>query len=404
MCTHHMDKGMTASSAPTPAAARRPKAVHVSIVHRSTDIRIFHKQCRSLAAAGYDVVLYARTDQPYDEAGVHVRPVPEPRSRAARMTVGVWSLWAPLLAHRADVYHFHDPELIPLGLALRARGRQVVFDAHEPLPSQIMAKHWIPAPLRPLVARITEVLVRVAGRGMSAVVAASPLVEGVYAGAKRLVVVNNFPILYDDVSAESHPDIPYDERPRGMVYVGGLSDLRGLASMLEVARVAGARHGEKLTLIGPFMPPELEARLSDPGLADVIDYVGVKKPAEARRLVSEARVGLILQIGPEAYKKNLPTKMFEYMAEGLPVVASHFPLWKGILDDAGAGVTVPPEDGAAAAEAVSRLLADPKEAAAMGERGRKAVHEKYSWEPEARTLLALYDSLLPRGIAAARTG
>ena len=405
----------TATTSPAATSVRRLKVVHVSIVHRATDIRIFHKQCRSLAAAGHDVTLYARTDEAYDRDGVRVRPVPAPRSRAARMTVGVWSMYRPLRAHRADVYHFHDPELIPLGLALRARGSRVVFDAHEPLPAQIMAKHWIPGPLRPVVAGATRLLVRLAGRGLSAVVAASPLVAEVYAGSRRLVTVNNFPILDgegpESANAESEgPEngtagsglrasttrrrpIPYSERTRGIVYVGGISELRGLSAMLDVARIAGARHGEKLTLIGPFMPPELERRLSEPGLASVVDYVGVKAPDEARRLIAEAKVGLILQLGPEAYKKNLPTKMFEYMAEGLPVVASHFPLWKGILDDAGAGVVAPPEDGAAAAEAVSRLLADPAEAAAMGERGRAAVHEKYHWEPEARTLTALYESL-----------
>ena len=410
-------QGARAGAAPGDAPARRLTVVHVSIVHRATDIRIFHKQCRSLAMAGHDVTLYARCDHAYEQDGVHVRPVPAPRGRAARMTVGVWSLFGPLLRQRADIYHFHDPELIPLALALRARGRQVVFDAHEPLPDQIMAKHWIPGPLRPVVARATRLLVGVAGRGMSAVVAASPLVAGVYAGARRLVTVNNFPLLDGQaeaatnvpgatgqgqaeetgqpVSARQRRPIPYAERTRGMVYVGGISELRGLSAMLDVARIAGARHGEKLTLIGPFMPPELERRLAEPAVSAVVDYVGVKTPDEARRLIGEAKVGLILQLGPEAYKKNLPTKMFEYMAEGLPVVASHFPLWKGILDDAEAGVVVPPEDGEAAAEAVSRLLADPVAAAAMGARGRDAVHEKYHWAPEARTLVALYESLSP---------
>jgi glycosyltransferase involved in cell wall biosynthesis len=329
-------------------------------------------------------------------------PVPRSSGRAARMTVGVWRLFGPLLAHDADVYHFHDPELVPLAMALRLCGRKVVFDAHEPLPAQILAKPWIPARLRPVVAAATGLLVRLAGRGVTAVVAASPLVEGVYAGARRLVVVNNFPILPGDdptvlagESAGPPQEIPYDRRPRGIVYVGGLSDLRGLSAMLDVARIAGTRHGERLTLIGTFMPSELEARLAEPELAGLIDYVGTQPPERVRELLGESRVGLILQIGPEAYKRNLPTKMFEYMAEGMPVVASHFPLWKQILDDAEAGVTVDPEDGRAAAEAVSRLLSDPVEAAAMGRRGRKAVYERYSFGPEAAKLLALCDSLLP---------
>ena len=409
-----------------PVAGRRPRAVHVSTVHAATDIRIFHKQCRTLAAAGYDVVLHARTDhlpgdhggRPYEQDGVRVVPVPPSSGRAARMTVGVWRLFGPLLAHDADVYHFHDPELVPLAMALRLCGRKVVFDAHEPLPAQILAKPWIPPRLRPVVAGATRLLVGLAGRGVTAVVAASPLVEGVYAGARRMVVVNNFPILPGDDptvrpaggaedtgpqdSAGPPPEIPYDRRPRGIVYVGGLSDLRGLSAMLDVARIAGTRHGERLTLIGTFMPPELEARLAEPELAGLIDYVGTQPPKRVRELLGESRVGLILQVGPEAYKRNLPTKMFEYMAEGMPVVASHFPLWKQILDEAEAGVTVDPEDGRAAAEAVSRLLSDPVEAAAMGRRGRKAVYERYSFGPEAAKLLALYDSLLPGDLRTAR--
>ncbi|MGW0228306.1 glycosyltransferase [Actinopolymorpha singaporensis] len=402
-------------------AVRRPRAVHVSTVHAATDIRIFHKQCRTLAAAGYDVVLYARTDhlqdpradRPYEQDGVRVVPVPPPSGRAARMTVGVWRLFRPLLAQAADVYHFHDPELVPLATALRLCGRNVVFDAHEPLPAQILAKPWIPPRLRPVVAGATRLLVRLAGQGVTVVVAASPLVESVYAGARRMVVVNNFPILPGDDptagpaggqdNAECPPEIPYDRRPRGIVYVGGLSDLRGLSAMLDVARIAGTRHGERLTLIGAFVPPELEARLAEPELAGLIDYVGVQPPKRVRELLGESRVGLILQVGPEAYKWNLPTKMFEYMAEGLPVVASHFPLWKQILDEAEAGVTVDPQDGQAAAEAVSRLLSDPVEAAAMGRRGRKAVYERYSFGPEAAKLLALYDSLLPGDVRAAGT-
>ncbi|HEY8457163.1 MAG TPA: glycosyltransferase family 4 protein [Actinopolymorphaceae bacterium] len=381
---------MKEPSARVPEQTPSRVVVHVSIVHRASDIRIFHKQCRSLADAGHTVTLYARApvqDLP-EGTGVRVVHVPEYRSRLTRMTVGVARLLRPLWRERADVYHLHDPELIPLGLALRARGRTVVFDAHEPLPDQIFAKSWIPGPLRRPVAWLTRLLVRIAGRGLSAVVAASPLVAETYAGAKRLVTVANFPILHPHSSP-----IPYDERSRGVVYVGGISELRGLASMLDVARFACRPHGEKLTLIGPFSPPELEARLDEHGLRDVVDYLGVQPPDRARQLVAEAKVGLILQIGPPAYRKNLPTKMFEYMAEGLPVVASDFPLWREILDEAGAGVVVAPEDGQAAAEAVSKLLADPAEAAAMGERGRKAVHDRYHWEPEARKLLSLYAEL-----------
>ena len=306
------------------------------------------------------------------------------------MTTGVWRLLRPLLRHRADVYHLHDPELIPLGLLLRVLGRTVVFDAHEVLPSQVLGKYWIPGPLRPLVGQASRLLMWLAGRGLSAVVAAAPVVADIYAGARRLVVVNNFPI-----HRPGRPDVPYAERTRDLVYVGGISDNRGLSSMLEAARVVHARHGAGLTLVGPFQPPELQARLAEPGVANAVDYLGVTTPDEARELVGSARVGLLLLLGIKAYEDTLPTKIFEYMAEGLPVIASDVPLWKEFLDNTGAGVVVPADDGAAAGEVACRLLADPAAAAAMGERGRQIATERYSWDTEAETLLALYASLVP---------
>jgi glycosyltransferase involved in cell wall biosynthesis len=389
---HATRNDATRSDATRNDAARNAmarKAVHVSTVHPATDVRVFHKECRSLAAAGYDVVLYARTDTTYTDSGVRVCPVPAGRSRLARMTTGVWRLLLPLLRHRADVYHLHDPELVPLGLLLRVLGRTVVFDAHEVLPSQVLGKYWIPARLRPAVGQATRLVMWLAGRGLSAVVAAAPVVADSYAGARRMVVVNNYPIHL------ARPDIPYAERSRDLVYVGGISDNRGLSSMLEAARIVRARHGAKLTLVGPFQPAELADRLDEPGVTDAVDYVGVTPPEEARELVGTAKVGLLLLIGTKAYENTLPTKIFEYMAEGLPVIASDVPLWKRFLDETGAGVVVPADDGAAAGAAAARLLADPAAAAQMGERGRQVAAERFSWETEAQTLLALYDRLLP---------
>ena len=430
---------MTANSASearvahTPAV-RRPRAVHVSTVHAATDIRIFHKQCRTLAAAGYDVVLHARTGNPgehdpgrlYEQDGVRVVPVPGSSGRAARMTVGVWRLFRPLLAHDADVYHFHDPELVPLAMALRLCGRNVVFDAHEPLPAQILAKPWIPPRLRPVVAAATRLLVRLAGRGVTAVVAASPLVESVYTGARRMVVVNNFPILPGDDptarptarptprpaagqaaapeedDADRPAEIPYDRRPRGIVYVGGLSDLRGLSAMLDVARIAGTRHGERLTLIGTFVPADLEARLAEPELAGLIEYVGVQPPKRVRELLGESPrrpdpAGRAGGVQAEPPDEDVRVHGRGDAGGGVPLPAVEADPRRGRGRRHRRPRGRPGGRGGGVAAAV-----DPVEAAEMGRRGRKAVYERYSFGPEAAKLLALYDSLLPGDLRAAR--
>ena len=118
--------------------------------------------------------------------------------------------------------------------------------------------------------------------------------------------------------------------------------------MLEAARVVHARHGARLTLVGPFQPPELQARLAEPGVADASTTSASPRRTRRASWSVRARVGLLLLLGIKAYEDTLPTKIFEYMAEGLPVIASDVPLWKEFLDDTGAGVVVPADDGAAA--------------------------------------------------------
>lgn len=369
------------------AQGHRPKAVHVSIVHQASDVRVFVRECRSVAAAGYDVTLFARSPHPFEEDGVRVVPVPEPTNRLARMTVGTWGLLKPLLRERGDVYHLHDPELIPMGIVLRMLGKNVVYDAHEDLPAQVLGKVWIPKPLRPLVAGFARLVIQLAGRGLSAIVAATPTVAEGYGKAHK-VVVCNYPLILDD-----RAPIPYAERTGGLVYVGALSGIRGFDTMLEVARIVHEERGVGLTLVGRLQPATLEDKLV--GKEAYVDYRGVLPSPEARRLMGESKVGLVLLQATKAIVDALPTKMFEYMAEGLPVVSSNFPLWAEIVEDSGAGAVVPPNDPEAAAEAVLAILDDPEEAAAMADRGRKAVAERYSWEPELRKLLDLYAELAP---------
>lgn len=369
------------------------KSVHVSIVHPATDVRIFTKQCKTLSGAGYDVVLYARTpNAAQDVEGVTVKPVPQGGNRLTRMTVGVWSLLRPLLAERADIYHLHDPELVPLGIALRARAKvPVIFDAHEPLPLQIYDKHWIPDPLRPAVSRATKLLVKLTGRSISAIVAASPLAAEAYTGARRIVTVNNYPIVLEG----DDYDIPYEKRSRDLVYVGGISEGRGLAQMIEAGRRLHERTGGKLTLVGPFQPAALESKVREAG--DAVDYLGVLPPAEARRIMAEGKVGLLLFQRSRAHERSMPNKLFEYMASGVPVVASDFPHWGDIIGvgEQRTGLTVEPDDVDAIDGAVQEILADADQAAEMGRLGREAATTQYTWASEARTLLSLYEELLP---------
>src|SRR6476469_5707469 len=135
---------------------KRVHVVQLTSVHFADDLRII-KECRSLAGAGYQVTLIA--PHPSDEitGGVQIRGVPVVEGRLRRMTLTVWRTYREAVRQRADIYHFHDPELIPVGLLLKARGKKVVYDAHEAYPQKILCKSWIPIKLRPVVSRLFAV-------------------------------------------------------------------------------------------------------------------------------------------------------------------------------------------------------------------------------------------------------
>jgi glycosyltransferase involved in cell wall biosynthesis len=110
-----------------------------------------------------------------------------------------------------------------------------------------------------------------------------------------------------------------------------------------------------------------------------------------------SHIGLAVLHPDPNYVDSLPTKLFEYMAAGLPVVASNFPLWKEIVEGNRCGITVDPLDPKAIAQAIEYLLTHPEEARRMGENGRRAVEEKYNWEREkekfAQTLQGVAEAM-----------
>ena len=220
------------------------KVCHLTSAHTNSDIRIFVKECCSLADAGYETYLVAEGES-REEHGVHVIGVGKPGAgRRNRMTVFSKTVYETAKALRCDVYHFHDPELLPYGLKLKKAGAHVIFDSHEDVPAQILDKQWIPAPLRKVTARIYRSYETRVVKRLDAVVAATPYIAKQFEGrAKRVVVVNNYPRL-DDIQFH---DTPFEQREPVVCYAGGISEIRGEKVMVEAMKdVKGT-----LVLAGP---------------------------------------------------------------------------------------------------------------------------------------------------------
>lgn len=209
------------------------KICHMTSAHQQEDIRIFHKECVSLAENGYETYQVACGDT-YEKYGVYQVGIGErAHGRIGRMTKTAKRVYMAAVKLDADIYHFHDPELMPYGLKLKHRGKKVIFDSHEDVPSQIMDKDWIPKPLRRIVSGLYTSYETYAVKRLDAVIAATPHIAEKFRGrAKKVVVVNNYPKLDDIVFHAT----PFSEREPIICYAGGINELRGEKIMIEAMK------------------------------------------------------------------------------------------------------------------------------------------------------------------------
>jgi len=359
-------------------------------VHGPFDVRIFHREAQSLARKGYSVTIVAPHSEDTQRDGIEIKAVPVPRTRSERMSLTLWRVFRCALSTNARVFHFHDPELIPVGMLLKFLGKRVVYDVHEDVPKDILDKNWIAPSLRPPISRVAAWAETVAACRFDAIVAATPRIADSFPNIKTLTV-QNFPQV--DVQLDGGMT-PYSDRDPLIAYVGGISELRGAREMIEAVSLLSESAPARLQLAGFFDPPESQQELGKERGWRRVDFLGWLSPKEVRELLGRSRLGVVVFHPIENHVMSQPNKLFEYMSAGLPVVASDFPLWRSIIQEARCGILVDPRKPTAIAEAIRWLLERPTEAEAMGHRGREAVRRIYNWGNEEQKLIELYARLM----------
>jgi glycosyltransferase involved in cell wall biosynthesis len=269
----------------------------------------------------------------------------------------------------ADVYHFHDPELLPYGLKLARKGKKVIYDAHEDLPKQIMDKHWIPAVFRGLISRFFRFFEGYVAKRIAGVISVNePICDRFKKHNVNVEQIANYPLMNEVLQLEG--DVA--KIPGQVCYVGGLFPTRGIKEMVQAMETVDAR----LVLAGNF------------------DFRGYIDREEIMQILSTSEVGLVTLHPTRSYLEALPIKMFEYMSAGTPVLASDFPLWRGIIEEAKCGVCVDPMDPSAIANGIKFLLSDKARSSEMGENGKIAFRDKYNWSIEEEKLVGYYTKIL----------
>jgi glycosyltransferase involved in cell wall biosynthesis len=322
--------------------------------------------------------------------GIRVKAVPQPTSRIERMLITSCKVFRAGISERADVYHFHDPELLIAGLALKIVGHKVIYDVHEDMPKTIENKYYIPGFVRGWVAFAANLLEKKLARVFDAIVPATDDIAKNFSGCRNVATVRNYPRF------STSGEIRRSEHHQGFrcAYVGVLSEGRGVSRIIQAMAKFGDLTDVELVLCGECSPSSYEEEIRRlPGFQRV-DYHGWITPQAVPGVLSDADVGLVCIQPLDQYLTSLPTKLFEYMVAGLPVVASDFPLWKEIVEGNRCGVCVDPRDPAKIAEAIRYLRANPELRAEMGANGKRAALEHYNWETESRILLKVYAQVL----------
>lgn len=366
------------------------KVAHLTSVHTRTDTRIFLKQCVSLAANAYQVSLLVADGLGNEttSSGVAVIDVGTSRDRLQRIWQAPQRLMTEALAVKADIYHLHDPELIPVGLKLKRMGKRVIFDSHEDVPKQLLGKPYLNKPMLWTISKAFSYFESWACNRFDGIISATPFIRDKFLKINANTVdVNNFPLL-----GELEPKVAWTDKDIEICYVGEIGISRGILEMLRAMELV--RSGVKLNLCGSFSESKLEQFCKTlPGWGGVNEYGFVNREGIGK-VLDKSLAGLVVLHPIINYLDALPIKMFEYMAAGIPVIASDFPLWRKIILGNQCGLCVNPMNPSEIAKAIDYLVKNPDVARQMGENGRKIVQEQYNWAVEEVKLIAFYKKIL----------
>lgn len=362
------------------------KICHITTVHSSMDVRIFHKECTSLAAAGFDVTLLVLNGTSENKNGVKIVGIKHPfNGRIDRIKNSPSVALREALRIDADIYHFHDPELLRIALSLKKVGKKVIYDVHEDVPRQILAKYWIPPVLRQIISFAFEKFENYVAARLDYIVTATPFIkERFLAINKNSIDINNYPKL-DEFDFHNAPTY----KGNSICYIGGIEKIRGIVELVEAIQDTDVN----LELAGKFSDATLETEVRLMKGWENIHFHGFLDRKEINQLLMNSIAGMVTLHPTINYLDSLPVKMFEYMAAGIPVIASDFPLWRQIVLDNECGLLVDPLKPSDIRVAAQTLIQDRALAKRYGSNGRAAIQQKYNWSIESKKLIEIYSQL-----------
>lgn len=361
------------------------KVCHISSVHDSDDIRIFKKQCISLANVGFDVTYLVQEISDSKREGVKIKALKKRKSALSRLFFTLPEILAFAFRNDFDVYHAHDPELIPLLFFLKMFGKRVVYDMHENFPRQLETKNihrWIKSTL----IFIWPSIERFVFKRINVIYAETSYKED-YKYVESAIDLLNMPLLNElnSIKKTKHKEF-------SIGYVGGISRERYLNGTLDAIEQLEKKGIEiRFDCIGPvYYEESLQCIEYYRKKLKNFNFYGRLPADKAWEIVAKCHVGIAVLLPLPNYVGSYPTKLFEYLGLKMPVITSNFELYKPIVEDNNVGFCIDPLNHHEFVKALEKLATNPELLKLMSDNSKEILEEKYSWDVEFRKLIEFY--------------
>lgn len=291
---------------------------------------------------------------------------------------------------RPKIVHLHVAELLPLGLLFSIFNSKIIFDVYEDFHKKLPVKgnHLF-------VKYLFIYFNNLACEKFYLIFAENGYLTSYPTLLKTYSVILNYPknLEFEDIHFN------FDCQNPEVFYIGQISSQRSILEVILAIDLLKKDYPSiKLHLFGYFstcgFPKQLSEQIKECNLEENILIYGMTSFRKAAQIAKNSIVGLALLKDIGDYKISYPTKMFEYMASGLPVITSNFEHCLSVINSSKAGFGINPEDSKELSKKINWLIQNPKKAIEMGKSGREAVRELYNWSSEAEKLITFYDKVL----------